>query len=383
MLDEITRQHPVPTLLYSADWRIVDANDAYTELTGLTRDELRGVMGHELLHPDDLAQIQTGVDVQLADPGRAWPYTYLRLPSVHGGWTHVSSYMTAIDGGYVIAFVQSSLHFAMDRLVDVLATGRGIAAVLHCVIAATESTGHYAASLHYREGFSSGAFDQIVVGSLGNGVDLESPLIEAHVADACLAGKPTYIRLSALGIDEPLESGRLRVRQCVAYPIIVKGDPAGALCVWTEQQAQLGIYGAAHVERVARLAGEAVSHQLDADAARPVRVVGGLKIDLVQRVAEVDGRVVKLTPIEATILDLLSQVPGRVVSRERIMMQLFGSTHTGGTRTCDAHVKNLRAKLNDDPAIPRFIATVRGEGYALILSRNARRFGLDRQFSHR
>jgi hypothetical protein len=244
-------------------------------------------MGHELLHPDDLAQIRAGTDVQLGDPSRAWPYTYLRLPSVHGGWTHVSSYITAIDGGYVIAFVQSSLHFAMDRLVDVLAAGRDIAAVLHCAIAATESTGHYAASLHHRRGFALGAFDQIVVGGLGNLVDLKSPLIEAHVADACLAAKPTYIRLSALGIDEPLASGRLQVRQCVAYPIIVKGEPAGALCVWTEQQAQLGIYGAAHVERVARLAGEAISNQIDANAARPVRVVGGLTIDLVQRVAEV------------------------------------------------------------------------------------------------
>jgi hypothetical protein len=189
------------------------------------------------------------------------------------------------------------------------------------------------------------------------------------VSDACRNSAAVYARLAGLGIDEPLAASRKRLVQCVAFQFSVKGEPAGASCVWSELAGQLGPFGVIHLERVTRLAGEAISNQIDADAARPVRVVGGLTIDPVQRVAEVDGRIVKLTLIEATILDLLSQVPGRVVSRERIMMQLFGSTHTGGTRTCDLHVKNLRAKLNDDPAIPRFIATVRGESYALILGR--------------
>jgi two-component system alkaline phosphatase synthesis response regulator PhoP len=87
----------------------------------------------------------------------------------------------------------------------------------------------------------------------------------------------------------------------------------------------------------------------------------------VQRTAKVGERTVRITPIEATILDLLTEVPGRAVTRARIMTRLFGATYTGGERSCDAHVRNLRSKLGDDAGAPRLIATIRGAGYALVL----------------
>jgi PAS domain S-box-containing protein len=367
-------QYPVATAFYDAEFRFLGVNDAWMQLTGWTREQAIGQSGWSLLHPDDQEPARLGLAVLVDEPRRQWPAAYIRVTSRHGGWTYVATHINifdpAVDGiHFVLCMTEQSLPVSMNGLVDVLAAGRGISAVLDSVITATESTGHYAASLHHRRGFTTGPFTEVVAGSLSEHVDLRTLLLETVVSDACRNGAPVYARLADLGIDEPLAVSRKQLVQCVAYPFSVKGELAGALCAWNEFPGQLGPFGAIHLGRVARLAGEAISNQIDADAARPVRVIGDLRIDLAQRVAVANGQSVKLTPIEVTILDLLSQVPGRVVSRERIMMQLFGSTHTGGTRTCDAHVKNLRAKLNDDPAIPRFIATVRGEGYALILGR--------------
>jgi PAS domain S-box-containing protein len=378
VLGPVVLRHPVATVVYDAEFRIVDVNDAYTKLFGLSREQVVGLPGLDLVHPDDRENLRGSMGAVLADARRTWPGNYFRVPSALGGWASVAANISVVDPPvdaihFVAGIVEASFHVAMDKLMDVLTAGQGIAAVLGCVIDASESTGHYKASLHHRAGFTTGAFTHVVAGSVRELVDLRSSALESVVANACRTGETVYARLGELGIEEPLVSGHLQLRQFVAFPFVVKGEPAGALCIWTEQEERLGHYGAAHIERVARLTGQAVRNQIDFDAARPSRVVGGLQIDLVGRTAEVDGRTVRLTPIEVTILDLLSEVPGRTVTRERIITQLFGSTHTGGSRTCDAHIRNLRAKLRDDPALPRFIATIRGEGYALVLSYSATR----------
>jgi DNA-binding response OmpR family regulator len=76
-----------------------------------------------------------------------------------------------------------------------------------------------------------------------------------------------------------------------------------------------------------------------------------------------DERELELTPKEFDLLALLVTDAGRVVSRQRIMHDVWDEHYYGSTRTLDMHISSLRKKLNDDPTRPRFISTVRGVGF--------------------
>jgi two-component system alkaline phosphatase synthesis response regulator PhoP len=79
----------------------------------------------------------------------------------------------------------------------------------------------------------------------------------------------------------------------------------------------------------------------------------------------VDGSVVELTRTEFDILAALAAHPGRVYTRMQLMETAQGDAFEGYERTIDAHVKNLRRKIGDDPRSPRFVQTVFGVGYKL------------------
>ncbi len=98
-------------------------------------------------------------------------------------------------------------------------------------------------------------------------------------------------------------------------------------------------------------------------AETPILARGGLEIDTERRTATVDGRRADLTTAQFDLLVLLARHPGRVWSRLEILEALFEDTHEGYERTVDAHVKNVRKALGDDPDEPRFLETVRGAGY--------------------
>lgn len=89
----------------------------------------------------------------------------------------------------------------------------------------------------------------------------------------------------------------------------------------------------------------------------------GLSLDREGRTACRDGACVELTASEWRILEALALRPGRVFSREEIAARALGELWDGYERTIDAHVKNLRRKLGEDPENPRWIETVRGMGY--------------------
>jgi two-component system response regulator RegX3 len=95
------------------------------------------------------------------------------------------------------------------------------------------------------------------------------------------------------------------------------------------------------------------------------RDVGGIQLDLNEQTLVVDGRTVDVTPSEFRLLALLAQQPDRAFSRAEIVERLWRSTHVGGQRTCDVHVKNLRRKIERDPSRPERLVTVRGVGYML------------------
>jgi DNA-binding response OmpR family regulator len=97
---------------------------------------------------------------------------------------------------------------------------------------------------------------------------------------------------------------------------------------------------------------------------------GRLRIDSEGRGVIVAGDGVDLTRTEFDLLLALAHTPGRVFSRYELLNRVQGSDYEGYERTIDAHVKNLRRKLGDDPRQPRFVVTVPGVGYKLGVSRD-------------
>jgi DNA-binding response OmpR family regulator len=99
------------------------------------------------------------------------------------------------------------------------------------------------------------------------------------------------------------------------------------------------------------------------DRATPALAVGDLVIDPERRTVTVAGRPVELTPTEFDLLAVLARHPGRVFSRMELLERVQGYAYEGYERTIDAHVKNIRQKINENPKKPRYILTVYGLGY--------------------
>jgi DNA-binding response OmpR family regulator len=97
---------------------------------------------------------------------------------------------------------------------------------------------------------------------------------------------------------------------------------------------------------------------------------GTLVIDEPRRLVTVRGTEVELTPTEWGILVALATVPGRVYSRLELINRVRGYEFDGYERTVDSHVKNLRRKIEQDPASPQIIQTVLGGGYRLGVARD-------------
>ena len=97
---------------------------------------------------------------------------------------------------------------------------------------------------------------------------------------------------------------------------------------------------------------------------------GMLVIDEPKRLVTVRGAAVDLTPTEWGILVALAAVPGRVYSRFELINRVRGYEFEGYERTVDSHVKNLRRKIEEDPASPQIVQTVLGGGYRLGLARD-------------
>jgi two-component system alkaline phosphatase synthesis response regulator PhoP len=93
--------------------------------------------------------------------------------------------------------------------------------------------------------------------------------------------------------------------------------------------------------------------------------VGGLEMDVRRRDVRADGRPVELTPTEFNLLQVLMEQAGYVLTRGELMRRGLGVDFEGVERTLDSHIRNLRQKIEADPANPIFIQTVYGVGYRL------------------
>ncbi|MBQ1013997.1 response regulator transcription factor [Micromonospora sp. M51] len=116
-------------------------------------------------------------------------------------------------------------------------------------------------------------------------------------------------------------------------------------------------------ELVARI--RSVLRRVNVPAASTVIEVGGLEIDPGGFVVRQHGREVTLTATEFRLLLELARRPGQVFTRELLLDLVWNHDFLGDSRLVDVAVQRLRAKIEDDPAQPRLIRTVRGAGYKL------------------
>ena len=94
----------------------------------------------------------------------------------------------------------------------------------------------------------------------------------------------------------------------------------------------------------------------------PIRVLD-VELDPARLRASVAGRPVDLTPTEFALVATLARQPGRVFTRSQLLDAIHGVAFEAYERAIDGHVKNLRRKLEPDPAHPRYLLTVHGAGY--------------------
>jgi two-component system alkaline phosphatase synthesis response regulator PhoP len=90
---------------------------------------------------------------------------------------------------------------------------------------------------------------------------------------------------------------------------------------------------------------------------------GDLEIDLDSHIVNSQGEVIDLTPTEFNLLATLAAQPGRAFTRLQLLEATQGAAYEGYERTIDAHIKNLRAKIEKDAKSPHYIETVFGIGY--------------------
>lgn len=98
---------------------------------------------------------------------------------------------------------------------------------------------------------------------------------------------------------------------------------------------------------------------------KSVLTVGDLEIDIGRFEIRVGGATVTVTAKEFGIAEVLASEPGRVFTRAQIIDRAFGFDHYVLERTVDAHVMNLRRKIEPDPTRPRYLQTVQGRGYRM------------------
>ncbi len=98
----------------------------------------------------------------------------------------------------------------------------------------------------------------------------------------------------------------------------------------------------------------------------PVLRLGDLEIDILNRSVRVHGKDLHLTAIEQSLLYLLAANAGRLLTRDEIMDQLWGTGYVAESNVVDRHIRNLRIKLQDGWRRPRYIATIPGRGYRFV-----------------
>jgi len=91
--------------------------------------------------------------------------------------------------------------------------------------------------------------------------------------------------------------------------------------------------------------------------------VAGVRVDRSRHEVQVEGRTVELPPKEFELLALLVEHAGRVLTRNQLIDEVWGSDYVGDTKTLDVHIRRIRGRIEQDPQDPQRVQTVRGIGY--------------------
>ena len=107
------------------------------------------------------------------------------------------------------------------------------------------------------------------------------------------------------------------------------------------------------------------SDVVETEGASGIHSIGKIKMDIERHVVQINGVQVPLPLKEFELLEFLMRNAGRVLTRAQLIDRVWGGDYYGDTKTLDVHIKRLRAKIEDDPANPKIIHTIRGLGYKL------------------
>ncbi len=157
------------------------------------------------------------------------------------------------------------------------------------------------------------------------------------------------------------------VRQWSSLPIIVisargrEADKIGALDAGADDYLTKPF---ATGELLARLR-VALRHAAHGTPSEAVVEFGSVRIDLARRIATRNGEAVRLTPTEFRLLSVLARHPGRVLTHKQLLHEVWGPNHGSHVHYVRVYMAELRRKLEDDPARPRWLLTEPGLGYRL------------------
>lgn len=117
------------------------------------------------------------------------------------------------------------------------------------------------------------------------------------------------------------------------------------------------------VARIKAVLRRGVSDESDSSESIGIHSVGGIRMDIERHQVTVKGALIPLPLKEFELLEFLMRNSGRVLTRGQLIDRVWGGDYYGDTKTLDVHIKRLRSKIEDDPANPVLIQTIRGLGY--------------------
>ena len=117
------------------------------------------------------------------------------------------------------------------------------------------------------------------------------------------------------------------------------------------------------VARIKAVLRRGTNESMDADSNSAIQAAGNIRMDVERHQVTVNGNLINLPLKEFELLEFLMRNTGRVLTRGQLIDRVWGGDYYGDTKTLDVHIKRLRSKIEEDPANPQLIQTIRGLGY--------------------